>query len=95
MQEAGAGQVAHRPFDRVAPGEAHPHRFLAQLPSKFVDGDLDGVKGENMLEDCRLGGRILVGGSQIVVHVVHAARLVHKEALSRSPPPSVRHLTLF
>ncbi len=47
-----------------------PAHFARQLG----DGHLGGVESEHVLEDRRLGCRVLAGGGSGVVHLVHGSR---------------------
>jgi hypothetical protein len=69
MQQADGGQIAYRSLDCVAPGEiiGLPRDFAKQL----VEGDVDGVEGQQLVEDRRLRGRIFLGGGSGVLRVVH------------------------
>jgi hypothetical protein len=67
MYETGGSEFPHGPLDGVALRELL--RVVGHLAGQLGEGELDGMEGEQLLEDRGLHGSVFLGGASAVVHL--------------------------
>jgi hypothetical protein len=78
LEQPGAGEVAHGPFDRVARSEVLA--VAVELAQQLVEADLGRVQGQHALQDGRLDRRVFAGGAANWIPLVHSAYISEPRA---------------